>query len=144
MTCFVPNTVKKPHLLLLPSPIIANFFCLLLLLIPTCSASSPLLSALLIYHVTKIIEFTYMHTSTHVYIAGWCRACTYPQAKSFFFLHVFNGHPFFFPLVKPFWVCVPVYSWRAVFSLPCASFFFLCIDSLLSWLWVMRQLVTYI
>lgn len=51
----------------------------------------------------------------------------------------------FFTVEAIHWVCVTFYSGRAVFPLPCDSFFFpLYIDNYLSWLWVMKQLVLYL
>lgn len=106
--------------------------------IPICNASPPLLSAWLIQDVAKVKQFISMLISTHLH----CRVMHIHRLSLYFSFSVLMAISFF-TVEAIHRVDVPVYSWRAVFPLSCASFFFLCIDSHLSWLWVMRPLVLY-
>lgn len=86
--------------------------------IPTWNAPPLLLRALLIEHVAKVMEFISVLISTHFH----CRVMHIHRPNLCFSLKVLIGISFFTAEATHL-VCVPVYSWRAVFPLSCGSFF---------------------
>lgn len=141
MTHFVPNSFfKKPFITRISNNCQFLLSPLTFPLIPTHSASSSVkcLTDISFNRSNRIYLYAYLHTCLHcrlmqgLYISiDWI----------FFFLCVFNVHPFFHCLSHSEYVCLFIHG--GLFPLFLVPFFLLCIDSL-SWAWVMRQLVTYI